>query len=74
MVSESEAEDNGESVITLPQNYVGRGNKQAQQRAIRLTEIGPRMQLQLIKIQEGFCDGQVIYHNFGTLLHVVNVY
>lgn len=32
--------------------------------AFRLTEIGPRMTLQLVKIEEGLCTGQVLYHRF----------
>ena len=30
----------------------------------RLTEIGPRLSLQLVKIQEGMCDGDILYHEF----------
>ena len=32
--------------------------------AIRLAEIGPRLKLKLIKIEEGICDGEVLYHEF----------
>lgn len=35
----------------------------AEQRAAGLTEMGPRMAMQLIKIQEGIGDGNVLYHN-----------
>jgi ribosome biogenesis protein SSF1/2 len=35
-----------------------------QQRAIRLTEIGPRLRLELVKIEEGICDGKVLYHRY----------
>ncbi|XP_071776769.1 suppressor of SWI4 1 homolog [Centroberyx gerrardi] len=62
-LSESEAEQDGEHNITeLPQVYSGRGNMASQQSAVRLTEIGPRMTLQLMKIQEGMGDGNVLYH------------
>ena len=30
----------------------------------RLTEIGPRMTLKLFKIEEGICDGPVLYHKY----------
>lgn len=61
--SESEAEQDGEHNITeLPQVYSGRGNMASQQSAVRLTEIGPRMTLQLMKIQEGMGEGNVLYH------------
>ncbi|GCB78345.1 hypothetical protein scyTo_0020665, partial [Scyliorhinus torazame] len=64
-LSESEAELDGDHNITeLPQVYAGRGNLATQQSAIRLTEIGPRMSLELVKIEEGMCDGDVIYHSF----------
>ncbi|XP_075062952.1 suppressor of SWI4 1 homolog [Mixophyes fleayi] len=64
-LSESEAEQDGEHNITeLPQAYAGRGNMKSQQSAVRLTEIGPRMTLQLVKIEEGLSDGKVLYHSF----------
>uniref|UniRef100_W5MKP2 Peter pan homolog n=1 Tax=Lepisosteus oculatus TaxID=7918 RepID=W5MKP2_LEPOC len=62
-LSESEAEQDGDHNITeLPQVCSGRGNMKAQQSAVRLTEIGPRMTLQLIKIEEGMGGGNVLYH------------
>lgn len=63
-LSESEAEQDGDHNITeLPQVYSGRGNMASQQSAVRLTEIGPRMTLQLVKILEGMGDGKVLYHS-----------
>ncbi|CAI9536363.1 unnamed protein product [Staurois parvus] len=64
-LSESEAEQDGDHNITeLPQAYAGRGNMKSQQSAVRLTEIGPRLTLQLVKIEEGLSDGKVLYHSF----------
>ncbi|KAG8441308.1 hypothetical protein GDO86_006877 [Hymenochirus boettgeri] len=64
-LSESEAEQDGDHNITeLPQAYAGRGNMKAQQSAVRLTEIGPRMTLQLVKVEEGLSNGKVLYHSF----------
>ncbi|XP_074647043.1 suppressor of SWI4 1 homolog [Tubulanus polymorphus] len=64
-LSESEVElDGPHNEIVLPQNMPGKGNKRASQSAIRLTEIGPRMTLHLIKVEEGICDGKVIFHDF----------
>ncbi|XP_015284038.1 PREDICTED: suppressor of SWI4 1 homolog, partial [Gekko japonicus] len=64
-LSESEAEQDGSHNITeLPQAYAGRGNMKSEQSAVRLTEIGPRMKLQLIKVEEGFGQGNVLYHSF----------
>uniref|UniRef100_A0AAX7VXA2 Brix domain-containing protein n=1 Tax=Astatotilapia calliptera TaxID=8154 RepID=A0AAX7VXA2_ASTCA len=63
-LSESEAEQDEEHNVTeLPQVYSGRGNMASQQSAVRLTEIGPRMTLRLMKIQEGMGEGNVIYHS-----------
>ena len=31
-----------------------------------MTEIGPRLKLRLVKIEEGVCDGQVLFHEFIT--------
>lgn len=36
------------------------------QSAVRLREIGPRMQLKLYKVEAGFAEGQVLYHAFKT--------
>ncbi|KAL2101555.1 hypothetical protein ACEWY4_003316 [Coilia grayii] len=63
-LSESEAELDGDHNITeLPQAYAGRGNMSSQQSAVRLTEIGPRMTLKLVKIVEGLGEGNIMYHS-----------
>lgn len=56
--------------IDLADDYVGRNNKKGQRRAVRLDEIGPRMELRLIKIVEGIPgkEGNVIYHEHSTTL------
>lgn len=35
-----------------------------QKRAIKLTELGPRMKLRLVKVEEGVCAGKVMWHEF----------
>ncbi|KAI8320738.1 Brix-domain-containing protein [Martensiomyces pterosporus] len=62
--SESDVEDGPENSVTLAQDYVGRGNKKNEQRAVRLMELGPRMELKLMKVQAGLCDGDVLYHDY----------
>ncbi|KAJ1675803.1 rRNA-binding ribosome biosynthesis protein [Spiromyces aspiralis] len=62
--SESDIEDGAESSVTLAQNYVGRGNRKSEQRAVRLVEAGPRMELKLLKIEAGLCEGDVLYHSY----------
>ena len=66
--SESDVEDGPESTVTLGQDFVGRNNRRQDQRAIKLVELGPRMELRLVKIQAGMCDGEVLYHDIGTSL------
>nr|CAG4636964.1 EOG090X0508 [Ceriodaphnia reticulata] len=62
--SESEAEDDPISNVTLPQNLAGRGAKAGAKSAIRMIELGPRIRMELIKIEEGLVDGEVLYHQF----------
>ncbi|KAM4754486.1 suppressor of SWI4 1 homolog isoform 9-T9 [Cyanocitta cristata] len=65
-LSESEAEPDGtQNVLELPQNCAGRGNAATQQSAVRLTEIGPRLTLQLVKVEEGLGQGNVLYHGLA---------
>ncbi|KAG0292014.1 hypothetical protein BGZ98_002765 [Dissophora globulifera] len=62
--SESDVEDGPDSTVTLGQDYMGRNNRKQDQRAIKLVELGPRMELRLTKIQAGMCDGEVLYHDY----------
>ncbi|KAJ3760109.1 Brix domain-containing protein [Lentinula raphanica] len=65
--AESAAGDDGDTV-NLADDYVGRNNKKGQRRAVRLDEVGPRLELRLVKITEGVPgkEGAVIYHEFGN--------
>jgi len=56
--SESDIEDGTEAEVTVPQKTKG-----PLQMAVRLVELGPRMQLKLMKIQEGFCGGEILYQD-----------
>lgn len=58
--SESEIDDLPGSKVTLPEDY--QDKKKDTQVAIRLHELGPRLQLRLVKIEEGFCRGNVVFH------------
>ena len=62
----SAAGDDGDAV-DLADDYVGRNNRKGQKRAVKLDEIGPRMELRLIKVVEGLPgkEGGVLYHEFG---------
>jgi ribosome biogenesis protein SSF1/2 len=53
--ADSDVEEGGKSSnhVQLPDSYIGRGNVRDSQRAIRLLELGPRMELRCVKIEEG---------------------
>lgn len=61
-LTDSEIEDDPASHIILPQLVSSRGNIKSHKSAIRLVELGPRLTLQLIKVEEGLMDGEVMYH------------
>jgi ribosome biogenesis protein SSF1/2 len=75
-ISDSEVEDSGEtsSYILLPESRrdVGASKKQlpahqktsSLQRSVKLIEMGPRLELQLIKIEKNLCGGEVLYHSY----------
>ncbi|TFK25080.1 rRNA binding protein [Coprinopsis marcescibilis] len=62
--AESAVEDG--DMVSLAGDYVGRNNKKGQKRAVKLEEVGPRMELRLVKITEGIPgkEGNVIFHEF----------
>lgn len=62
--------ENGKQVA-LPGSYMGRANRKifadgTEKRAVKLTELGPRMELGLVKIEDGVGDGKgdVLFHEF----------
>jgi ribosome biogenesis protein SSF1/2 len=57
--SESEADDEA-ATVTLPSD-LGRVNRASTKSAVKLQEIGPRMTLQRMKVEEGLCSGGVIF-------------
>jgi ribosome biogenesis protein SSF1/2 len=40
------------------------GTGEVEKRGIILSELGPRMKLRLIKVEEGLCEGKILWHNF----------
>ena len=67
--SEAESDTNA---VELPDDY-GKGNKKGDRKAVRLVEIGPRMELRLIKVVEGLVgskkgEGETVFHEFGKYL------
>ena len=63
MIGELNAND-PELVADMVDDFM-RGNKAQHKSAIRLREIGPRMNLELIKVEEGVGEGAVMYHAYG---------
>lgn len=61
--SESEADEEA-ATVSLP-NDLGRVNRASTKSAVKLQEIGPRMTLQLMKVEEGLCSGGVIFSEYG---------
>jgi ribosome biogenesis protein SSF1/2 len=63
-LSESEAEFDGpDSMVQVPEEDKKSNSSKSSTSAIRLYEIGPRMKLKLVKIEEGVCDGEVLFHD-----------
>ena len=63
--SESEVEDLPGSKLVLPDDF--QDKKKDTSVALRLHELGPRMKLKLIKIEEGVCRGNVVFHRYQSL-------
>ncbi|KAL9261522.1 Peter Pan-like protein [Drosera capensis] len=61
--SESEADD--EAAIVSLASDLGRVNKASTKSAVKLQEIGPRMTLELVRIEQGLCSGEIIFSTFG---------
>eukprot|EP00526_Cylindrotheca_closterium_P009748 CAMPEP_0113605852 /NCGR_PEP_ID=MMETSP0017_2-20120614/2550_1 /TAXON_ID=2856 /ORGANISM="Cylindrotheca closterium" /LENGTH=428 /DNA_ID=CAMNT_0000514373 /DNA_START=20 /DNA_END=1306 /DNA_ORIENTATION=+ /assembly_acc=CAM_ASM_000147 len=61
--SDSEAEDNS-AVVELAQNYTGRGNRGQSKSALKLVELGPRLSIELIKVEQGLGEGNIMFHAF----------
>ncbi|KAJ4956952.1 hypothetical protein NE237_013735 [Protea cynaroides] len=62
--SESEGDEEA-ATVSLPSD-IGRVNRASTKSAVKLQEIGPRMTIQLIKVQEGLCTGGVIFSEYGS--------
>jgi len=61
--SDSEGEGPEESQVNLPQN-LGRTKRKGGKTTLRLRDVGPRLTMKLVKIEELFCEGKVFYHAY----------
>ncbi|KAH3661826.1 hypothetical protein OGAPHI_006004 [Ogataea philodendri] len=64
--SDSEVED--DAVVEVKEEVAVKAKGAAEEsgkrkKAVKLTEIGPRLKLELVKIEEGVCSGKVLYHS-----------
>lgn len=65
--TESDAEDDPDSKVRIiDEKHIK--HQISQQSAIRLKEIGPRMQLRLASISDGFCSGEIIFTSARNFL------
>jgi ribosome biogenesis protein SSF1/2 len=62
--SDSEAEDDPSHTVQLSDKYVGKGNAKSQKSALKLVELGPRLSMELIKVEKALGTGDVMYHAF----------
>lgn len=60
---DSEAEDNLNEEITLSQKIGSKGNFANEKSSIKLYELGPRICLELIKVENGILSGEVLFHS-----------
>lgn len=60
--SESEIDDLPGSKVILPDDF--QDKKKDTSVAIKLHELGPRLRLKLVKIEEGVCRGNVVVHTY----------
>ena len=60
--SESEVDDIPESKLVLPSDF--QDKKKNTSVALKLHELGPRLRLSLVKIEEGLGRGNVVFHKF----------
>lgn len=52
---------NGEKISKKTSSTPG-----VEKRAVKLVELGPRMRLRMMKVEEGLCEGRVMWHDFMT--------
>ena len=61
--SDSEAEEESSKVV-LPDRFIGKGNAKSQQSAMKLSELGPRITMELFKVEKGLSEGDIMYHKY----------
>lgn len=62
--SDSDGDEMLVSRVDLPERFVGGKNAALQQSSMKLTELGPRLRLEIFKVERGIGEGDVLYHKF----------
>jgi len=62
VATDSEYEDDDAGHVVLPQTLKSRGNVENNKSEIKLHEIGPRLTVELVKIEDGLFTGEILYH------------
>ncbi|CAH8353988.1 unnamed protein product [Eruca vesicaria subsp. sativa] len=63
----SESEGDEEAATVTLSSDLGRVNKGSTKSAVKLQEIGPRMTMQLVKVEEGLCSGGIIFSEYENV-------
>ncbi len=50
--------------MVLSDRFLGKGNVKSQQSAMKLSELGPRISMDIFKVENGVGEGDVIYHKY----------
>ncbi|ODV87665.1 hypothetical protein CANARDRAFT_14938 [[Candida] arabinofermentans NRRL YB-2248] len=62
--SSKDAATSSTSTTTTSGDNADQTQTTKRKKAVKLTEVGPRMKLDLVKIEDGVCDGKVLYHSY----------
>ncbi|KAG4066891.1 hypothetical protein HA402_008993 [Bradysia odoriphaga] len=62
VATDSEYEDDDDGHVVLPQTLKSRGNVENNKSEIKLHEIGPRLTIELVKVEDGLFTGEILYH------------
>lgn len=60
-----ESEGDEEAATVTLSSDLRRVNRGSTKSAVKLQEIGPRMTMQLVKVEEGLCSGEIMFDESG---------
>jgi len=58
------SEDEEGETQSAPRPVRSREKERVEKRAVKMTELGPRMTLRLTKVEEGLCGGKILWHEY----------